>query len=246
MRAISLLLPALLACTSMAAQQPSPGRPVATVAEEGIISAMGRSEAKTPPDRATVEISVQTRASTAAQAAADNARRQQAILDTLRSLGLGNDQLSTTNYQIFPDMRHERDREPRVIGYVVTNTVRAEVRQLDRVGSVLDAAIAKGANMITSLSFYASNTDAPRRQALAAAVASARGDAEAMARAAGGSLGRLLELTTSGAEPPIIMRGLMAASREMVQDAPTPIEPGDQTITARVTGRWEFVAQRRD
>ena len=237
MRAIPLVIALLVACAPMAAQQP-PGAPPAVVAEGPLISASGRGEARTPPDRATIQISVQTRAPSAQRAASDNARTQQAIFDTLRTMGLAEDQLSTTGYQIFPDQRHERDREPTIVGYVVTNTLRVEVRRIDMVGRVIDAAIAKGANMISSLAFHASNTDAPRQQALAAAVASARADAAAMARAAGGTLGRLVELSARGAEPPIVF----AEARLMAERADaTPIQPGQQTITAYVTGRWEFV-----
>src|SRR5476649_1159893 len=86
---------------------------------------------------------------------------------------------------------------PRVTGYTVTNTVRADVRRLDDVGRIIDAALAKGANEISSLQFYSSKADSVRRAALGAAVTGARADAEALARAAGGTLGALLELSSS-------------------------------------------------
>jgi uncharacterized protein YggE len=61
-----------------------------------------------------------------------------------------------------------------VIGYVVTNSVRAESKRVDQAGAIIDAALGAGANLINSLSFYASSIDEPRRQAIALAVASAR------------------------------------------------------------------------
>nr|MDQ6871477.1 SIMPL domain-containing protein [Gemmatimonadota bacterium] len=64
------------------------------------ISVTGRGEIKVSPDRGTIQISVQTRAVTAAGAAADNANKQQAVMTALRALGLGNDQLSTINYNV--------------------------------------------------------------------------------------------------------------------------------------------------
>ncbi len=128
---------------------------------------------------------------------------------------------------------------PRVTGYVVTNSVRAEVRRLDDVGGVIDAALSKGANEVASLQFYSSKADSTRRTALAAAVADARAQAEVLARAAGGSLGSLLEL--SSAQEPIrpIPQPLMRMTAAMAQ-VRTPIEPGEQTITATVTVRWAF------
>lgn len=225
-----------LGATAVGAQE-SPGGLGAML--PGQISASGVGEATITPDRAIIYLGVQSRAATAAAAAADNARRQRAVLDTLRALGLGSDQLMTANYNVMPEMQREpTDREPRVIGYVVSNTVRAEVRKLTDVSRVIDAGLAKGANEISSLQFYASNSDEARRAALSQAVAKAKADADAMAKAAGGSLGALLELSNGDASPrPMFEVGMRATAMSV---APTPIEPGQQTVRATVTGRWLF------
>src|SRR3984893_13651152 len=156
------------------------------------IAVTGRGEIKVSPDRATIQVSVQTRAATAAAAAAENATKQQSVLTALRALGLGSDQLSTINYNVYPEQRYEQGREPVIVAYNVTNTILVDVRKLSQVGPVIDAALAHGANMITSLQFYASNTETARRSAIAIAIEKARADAEAAARAARGSLGPLL------------------------------------------------------
>jgi len=155
------------------------------------IAVTGRGEVKVSPDRATIQISVQTRASTAAAAAAENANKQQAVITALRALGLGTDQLSTINYNVYPEQRYEQGKEPVIIAYNVTNTILADVRKLTQVGPVIDAALAHGANMITSLQFYASNTEAARRTAIGTAIEKARADADAAAKAAHGTLGTL-------------------------------------------------------
>lgn len=200
----------------------------------------GVGEATVSPDRATIMIGVQSRAATAAAAGADNARRQKAVLDTLRSLGLTADQLATLNYNVFPETQYNQTTgTSRVTGYTVTNTVRADVRRIDEVGRLIDASLAKGANEISSLQFWASKADSARRAAIAVAVANARADAETLARAAGGSLGGLLELsTTSNPIRPVYevrMDAMKAAA------TPTPIQPGQQTVTANVSARWSFV-----
>src|SRR4051812_33349802 len=123
------------------------------------IAVAGRGEVKVSPDRATIQISVQTRATTAAAAATENATKLQSVLSALRALGLTNDQLSTINYNVYPEQRYDAGREPVIIGYNVTNTVLADVRRLNQVGPIIDAALSHGANMITSLQFYASNTE---------------------------------------------------------------------------------------
>jgi uncharacterized protein YggE len=207
------------------------------------ISVTGRGEIKVSPDRATVQISVQTRAATAAAAAAENANKQQSVMTALRALGLGNDQLSTIGYNVYPEQRYEQGKEPVVVAYNVTNTVLVDVRKLSQVGPVIDAALAHGANMITSLQFYASNTEAARRTAIGVAIEKARADAEAAARAARGSLGTLLGIDIVGYSPPpprpMMMMKQMAGG---VAQADTPINPGDETLTVEVSTRWRFIS----
>lgn len=201
----------------------------------------GHGEVKVSPDRATIQIAVQTRAATASEAAAQNATKQQAVLAALRSLGLSNDQLSTVNYQVYPEQRYEQGKDPVITGYNVTNTVVADIRRLDQVGKVIDAALSHGANLISSLQFYSSNTEAARRTAIANAIIAARADAEAAARAAGGTVGGLLEINVMAFSPPVPM---MARQNTLASDAQTPINPGDETVSVNVVTRWRFQGAR--
>jgi uncharacterized protein YggE len=202
------------------------------------IAVTGRAEVKVSPDRATIQISVQTRGSTAAGAATENANKQQAVLAALRALGLGNDQLSTINYNVYPEQRYEQGKEPVIVAYNVTNTILAEVRKLTQVGPVIDAALSHGANMITSLQFYASNTEAARRTAIATAIEKARADAEAAAKAARGTLGTLLEISIGSYSPPPPRPVMMMAKQAQ---ADTPINPGEETLAVEVSTRWRFI-----
>src|SRR5665647_1236607 len=74
------------------------------------IAVTGRGDVKVSPDRATIQMSVQTRAVTVAAAAAENATKQQSVLGALRALGLGNDQLSTINYNVYPEQRYDQGK----------------------------------------------------------------------------------------------------------------------------------------
>jgi len=232
-----------LAC---AASFVAPSAAAAQTPLASTIAASGSGEAKVTPDRAAVMINVQTRAATAAAAASENARRTTAVLDALGKLGLPKSQLSTEGYSVYPETRYDQNGQaPRVAGYVVTNTVRAETHRPEQAGAVVDAALGAGANMINGLSFYASSIDAPRREAIANAVASARADAEAMARAAGGSLGALVELSTQGPTvPPRPMYDMSAMARKAEAAVPTPVNPGEQSISVYVSARWLFVPGR--
>jgi uncharacterized protein YggE len=231
-----LLVAALAGFSAPAiAQQSGMIAPIAQIS----IGSVG--EVKVSPDRAKIHISVQTKATTAATAAADNAARQRAVIDALRALGLRQDQISTIGYNVMPEQRYEPNREPVVVGYNVTNTVLVDLHDLSMVGRVIDTAISKGANMITSLDFYASNTDQARRQAIAQAIQKAKADAEAAAAAAGGSIAGLLEVNVGAYFPP--PRPVDFAVKATAMAADTPINPGDQTLTVNVNTRWRFVAR---
>ena len=212
----------------------------ATIESVPQIAVTGRGEVKVSPDRATIQISVQTRASTAAAAAAENANKQQAVITALRALGLGADQLSTINYNVYPEQRYEQGKEPIIVAYNVTNTILADVRKLTQVGPVIDAALSHGANMITSLQFYASNTEAARRTAIGTAIEKARADAEAAAKAARGTLGTLLEINIGAYSPPP-PRPMMMMTRKDAAQADTPVNPGEETLAVEVSTRWRFL-----
>lgn len=201
----------------------------------------GEAQVRVTPDRATILIGVQTRANTAAAASADNARRQKAILDTLRALGLGSDQIATQNYSVYPEMKYEPTTGVgRVVGYNVSNVVRVELRRVDQVGSIIDASLAKGANQINSIQFSSSTAADARRTAMVEAVKDARADAEALARAAGGTLGTLIELTSNSAPVRPMYNDMAMRSVEKAQ-VQTPIEPGEQIISASVSVIWQFI-----
>ncbi|MGZ6126098.1 MAG: SIMPL domain-containing protein [Myxococcales bacterium] len=234
-----LLIPvAALAVVPSAAPAAAMQVPPAAAAQPQVVtSASG--EARLAPDRANILIGVQTRAATAAAAARDNNARQQAVIAAIGSAGIPREQISTENYNLFAETRSDRaGQNPVVAGYVASNVVRVEVRRTDQVGPVIDAALAKGANQINGLEFFSSNTDAGRRQALAEAIGKARGDAEAMARAAGGHLGQLLELSTEDSGPVPIYR---SRQLDKASAMATPIEPGELTLRVGVTARWQFV-----
>jgi uncharacterized protein len=203
----------------------------------------GEGQTRVTPDRATVLVGVQTRAVTAAAAASDNARRQRAILDTLKALGILPSQLTTQNYSVSPEMRFDpTGAAPKVTGYIVSNTVRVELKALDQVGTVIDASLAAGANQIAGVQFSVSNLAEVRRLALSDAVRNARADAEALARAAGGTLGALIEMSSSSpVYRPVMSQVQMRGVSNMMAQSPTPIETGEQVITASVSATWQFI-----
>jgi len=230
---LAVAFPAALALSTVVAQAQMPPAPPPPT-----IFLTTSSDVKVTPDRATVRISVQTKQKTAVAAAAENARKQSDVLDALRKLGISNESISTTDYNVNPDYRYEQNKDPILVGYIVTNTVVVDVQHVDKVGSILDAALGAGANMISSLDFYASNTEAARQRAIGEAMAKAKSEAEAVAKAAGGTVTGLLEVSVSGeASYPPPPRPMYRMQADM---ASTPISPGQQSLNVSVSTRWTF------
>ena len=222
-----------LGAVPVMAQQPAAPPPQIVTSARGEVSAT--------PDRATILFAVETHGKSAAAAGAQNARTQRAVLDTLRALGFSKTDLSTVGYSVSPeyDYNNRDGKPPLLTGYVARNAVRANVRKIDLVGPAIDAALAKGSNNVSSLQFETSQIDSVRRAAMKEAVGRARADAEAMAVAAGGSLGSLIEASINDfmPQPMMMMRAQMAKSADA-----TPIEPGEQDVAVTVTTRWLFIA----
>ena len=233
---IALVLAVLLFLPASAhAQTPAP-------LPEIVASGVGRVMAM--PDRATIDLMVETRAETAAEAGAENAKKQRAVLDTLRRLGFGADEVSTTRYAVNADMRYSGERGQQLVGYVARNTVRVSVRDLDRLPEIIDGALAAGANNIGGIEYRSTRQRELEMQALDSAVANARARAEVLARAAGGRLGPMFELTTELGGRGIAGGVAFADSMRRVEQS-TPITPGQLTISAVVLGRWRFEPQPR-
>ena len=201
----------------------------------------GQAEVRVTPDRATILVGVETRGATAAAAGSQNARVQKSILDSLKAMGISADQLTTQNYSVNPEMQYPQSGGPgKMTGYVVSTVARVELKRIDEAAPVVDAALAKGANQINSIQFSSSTASEARRTAMADAVRDARADADVLAKAAGGTLGPVIEITSNA--PPIRPMFADVAMRGMAKAAaPTPIEPGEQVISANVSVIWQFI-----
>lgn len=246
--ACSAVLVAATAVAARAQATPTPQPPMGAPMPmpPATIAVSGQGEATVVPDRARLSIGVQTQAATAADASARNAALQRAVIDAVRAQGVPADQISTSGYNVYPEQTYDQQtRRSRITGYNVQNTVVVELQRTAQVGPVLDAVLARGANLVSSLQFYSSQLEGVRRQALQNAVRRARADAEAMASAAGGQLGELIELSSDVNVP--VPRPVYAAAARMARDAmaeATPVSEGTQTVNATVSARWRFVAGR--
>lgn len=203
----------------------------------GWIQVDGNGSVDVSPDRASVAFAVEARAADAAPAAQANADAMAAVLRALRAASLEGLELETFGYSLRPEYaasNNQRTRE--IVAYIAVNNVRATIEDIDAVGRVIDVAIGAGANRVAGISFFASDTDAARDQAMAAAVRDATTEARVIAETLGYTLGPPLEINGGAQRPvPVAWAGETLQRFQAAQAAPTPIEAGDQTVTASVS-----------
>ena len=205
------------------------------------IAIQARGEVQVAPDRARVQVGVETQAKTAAVAAAENSKKQTAVLAAIRALGIPSSAISTLNFTVAPVQRYdEKERKVMVDGYTVSNIVQVETDKIEQTGSIIDAALTNGSNRIAGLDFLVKDPSKARDAALTLAVESARHQADVAARAAGGRIVDLLELSVNDFERPEPRQTMMVSRAMSAEAAPTPISEGTSTVAVTVTTRWRF------
>lgn len=202
------------------------------------ITATGRGETQLPPTFAVVMVGVSTRAGSATEAASQNAAKVASTLSSLRRAGVAAEDLTNQGYNVEQAYNEKSQRA----GFTARNSIRVRVPAVDHVGSIIDAALAGGATEIASVQFGAASMEEARRAAMTEAVRQARADAEIIASAAGGRLGRVISLSAGSGMPPgygpIMLEARLTSSGG---GTPTVLSPRDLTVTAQASGRWEFI-----
>lgn len=201
------------------------------------ISVNGTGEVQHEPDMAEIQVGVVTEAESAATAVDENNRKMDDLIRALQQQGIAERDIQTSNFQVSPQQRHdprprpEAQREPEITGYLVTNQVHITIRELPRMGEILDAVVQEGANQIHGIQFSVGDRAELAGQALRKALANARQKAQALAAEADVELGRVLTIQEGGTDWPRPMMGrAMMAQAESV-----PISPGSLTVRADVS-----------
>jgi hypothetical protein len=210
---------------------------VAQNQDSGFIEVNGTAMVSVTPDRASVAFAVETRAQAASQAASQNADVMDAVLRAIRGGSFPDLDLETFGYAVRPEYAQDTQRTREIVAYIALNNVRATTSDVEAVGRLIDVSIAAGANRIAGVSFSAANTDEAASRALGLAVENARAQAEVIATSLGYELGAPLEVRGGSQHPGPVPMDMMRAG-ESFRAAPTPIEGGDQTVTASVTVRF--------
>jgi len=206
-----------------------------------VIHASGSGNVIGTPDRAQVSLAVETENPDVKAAQQENAVKMAQVIDALAAAGIPKDALKTTGYNIYPvydDIKPLSGSTPgqKARTYRVSNTLTVTLHDVNRTGEVIDIAVANGINSANSIQFMLSDEQAQvlRTAALNKAVARARADADTVASALGVGITGVRDADISSGYTPVLYDNYLEGSA-MKSAAPTPIQPGDVTVTATVS-----------
>jgi uncharacterized protein YggE len=239
---MTAILAALLsAATAIAQSGPGAGPTVPA------ITVTGTAEVAAAPDRAIVSLGAVVENKQAQEAQKQIAQTMQRVIKDIKAQGIPEDKIRTVGLSLNPVYSHPAPRAgqepeaPRIVAYRAANTVRVQVDDLERVGGVIDAGIAAGANQLNSLAFDLRDDLKYRKQALQLAAQEARTKAEAIASALNLQLGEVLEIREEGAPAHYPVERRMAAPSA----AGTPIQPGQVQVNASVNLRLRLIGPQK-
>jgi uncharacterized protein YggE len=223
MKLISPVLICLSLATSAAAQTAAPEPPQIIVTGEGVV--------KATPDQAWVQIGAESRSKVSKEAQQRNAEVMTAVQQKISAFAIPKDAIKTVAVDLQPEFDYANGKQT-LRGYVARNTIEVRVDELNKVGDVLDAAVASGAATIHGLRFDVKARSDVEQTALQAAVKNAIAKAQALATGSQRAIDRILRIEeVSGGQPVPMMKQFSMAARA---DASTPVAPGELEIRAQV------------
>lgn len=205
------------------------------------ITVSGQGKAGTPPDMATVRSGVITQATTAKDALAANNAAMEQIMKVLKSRNIDAKDIQTSGFNVYPQYkRQQRGRSNEISGYNVSNNVSVKVRNLSRLGEILDALVQSGSNQISGVSFGLTNPREIMNKARRNAVDDAKGRAELYAQATGVRVGKVISISEQSIQPPRPMFQARMAMADMASES-VPIATGEQEVTANINVMYELL-----
>lgn len=210
------------------------------------IDMVGTGTVTAAPDMAILTSGVVSDAETAGDAMSANTAAMSAVIARIKESGIEQRDIQTSGFSVQPRYRQIKsgsldngEYRSEIIGYRVSNNVSVRVRELAKLGGLLDTMVRDGANQVGGVSFIVSDADKLKDEARKEATADAIRKAEIYAEAAGIKLGRVLSISEQDYSPRPMM---MMARAEMKMDgaAPAPIEAGETALDVRVNITWEI------
>jgi len=231
-----LTLRVLICAFLITAAAPAPVSAQAAERVEKLVTVTGEGTVAAAPDSAVIRLGVSSQGKTARAASDANAREMTVVLAAIKESGVADRDIQTTTLSLQPQYDPNKTGAARLIGFQANNQVTVKIRDVARLPSVLDRAIAGGANEMSGVEFIVSEQGKLLDKARIEAIADARRKAELYATAAGMKIGRVMAISEDGSAPP------QRAFQALRAGAAAPLAPGEQTLRAVVTVSFELTS----
>ncbi len=218
-----------------------PGIPITSVVtqKQDLFTVSGEGKVSVVPDTALVDLGITANNSDVKSAQNQANSVIKALTDSLKKLGIAEKDIKTANYSVYPNYDFQSGSN-KIAGYQVSASLTVTVRQIDKVNQVIDAATAAGTNSVGGIQLTVDDEQKKKltQQARDLAVKEAKDKAESLAKAAGITLGKVVNVVEEGNQPrPVPMMAKDSAIGS--PSSPTQIQPGSTDITSTVTLYYE-------
>ena len=204
-----------------------------------LLSVSANAEASRVPDVATLSAGVVTQAVDGNAAMRQNAEQMAKVMEAIKAAGIADKDIQTSGINLSPQYRYVENEAPKITGFQASNTVNLKVRDIAKLGKVLDALAAQGSNQINGPSFEIDQPEPVYDEARMAALKKAQARAETYAKSLGLRVRRIVSISEGGGggfQPPMPMMAMARGKAEM----DTQVSPGETKLSVNLDVVFEL------
>lgn len=234
---LALAFALALGAIGMSTASAATNAPAIATLDGTLLSVSAQAEARRTPDIAVLSTGVVTQAADANAAMRANAEQMNKVVAAIRAAGIEARDVQTSGINLNPQYRYAENQPPTITGYQASNTVNITVRDIARLGKILDALVATGANQVNGPSFDVEDKESALDEARRAALEKAQARASMYAKSLGMQVRRIVSISEGGRiDVPVPMMRMKA----MAADAETSVSPGENVLSMNLDVVFEL------
>ncbi len=214
--------------------------PATQASDATLLNISAQAEARRVPDVATLSAGVVTQAVDGNTAMRENAVQMDKVMAAIKAAGIAERDIQTSGINLSPQYRYAENEAPKITGYQASNTVSLKVRDITKLGKVLDSLAAQGANQINGPSFEIDQPEPVYDEARLAALKKAQARAETYAKSLGLRVRRIVSISEGGQGGFRPMPVMAMASRSAKMEMDTAVSPGETTVSVNLDVVFEL------
>jgi len=188
------------------------------------------------PNVAEIKIGLITKGKDLNSIQKENSEKMNKVIDYLKKQGIKDDDIKTENYSINPEYNY-KTTPPSIVGYVIEQNLSVKIRDLSKIGEILNNVVKNGANQVSGPTFTLDDPEIYLEKAREKAIIDAKQKAEKIAKTAGFKLGKIISISENPQPAPI---SFYSMSTKVQPTFAPEIQPGSQEVKVQVTITYEI------